>query len=496
MKALLLLLVSSLAFAAPERILDGQKLKNGLTTWTLPTTDGTANQCIRTNGSKVLSFGTCAGGGGLDLNPSLTTIDVNSGQFKTYIGPQQIGMRGPLYITQSEFPVAYAAFDNGSATAYLGIDGNGLTNMAPNQPLFHSPVQNINISVGNNLTQIVSQNTIEQRARVGIGGPPSPGSAGLDIQSPDNGGDTLIVRKGTTGTLGAVVIKPAVLGGDLLNIQGTNSGLTQANDLAIQAEGGNLAVGYPPSTTSVNKLGIFNGSLELRPPDNSVASKGGLVWMVEPLNNDPAATLTLERTGFSGAPHDLVFRNTNTHPTLSERLRIASDGAYYFKDVSLPSASNGYIWQLIDQSTGQAGWAPAAGGGGGETYEGSFGPEFGSLSFTLIKANGWVTMIAGGKGNFSFSGPGGLEDADISENGMTAVIPEGFRPGSNPYDDTCLFDFLRGTYPSLTQQKGKIEIYSNGNMDAYFMPNLLNFDSGGDQYRLEAPITCMWKAAP
>lgn len=72
MKSLILLLVSSLAFAAPERVLEGQKLKNGDVVFTLPAADGTADQCLKTDGVGVWSFADCGGGGG-GFDPSNIT---------------------------------------------------------------------------------------------------------------------------------------------------------------------------------------------------------------------------------------------------------------------------------------------------------------------------------------------------------------------------------------------------------------------------------------
>lgn len=76
-KLALLFLLPAFVYAAPDRVLDGQKLKNKNVTWTLPTADGTSAQCLLTNGSKLLSFGDCGGGGGGPF--SSLTIDGGSG---------------------------------------------------------------------------------------------------------------------------------------------------------------------------------------------------------------------------------------------------------------------------------------------------------------------------------------------------------------------------------------------------------------------------------
>lgn len=93
--ALALTFFSVLVYAGPDRVLDGQKLKNGPVTWTLPTSDGAATQCLKTDGNRGLSFQSCAGSGGGSVSsvaqsvPSFLTI---SGSPVTSTGTLAIGL--------------------------------------------------------------------------------------------------------------------------------------------------------------------------------------------------------------------------------------------------------------------------------------------------------------------------------------------------------------------------------------------------------------------
>lgn len=91
--------------------------------------------------------------------------------------------------------------------------------------------------------------------KVGIGGVPGgTGMYTLDVQTGANGSDAIIVRTSTSGSAGAVVIKPEFASSGMANIQGTNSGLSYAAALSINAEGGDTVIG-----TSSYKTKLIGG---------------------------------------------------------------------------------------------------------------------------------------------------------------------------------------------------------------------------------------------
>lgn len=85
-------LISTLAYAGPDRVLEGQKLKNGNVTWTLPTADGSSGTCLKTNGSETLSFGTCGGGGGGLTNPLTEDLDLGGFSILSAAGVDASGL--------------------------------------------------------------------------------------------------------------------------------------------------------------------------------------------------------------------------------------------------------------------------------------------------------------------------------------------------------------------------------------------------------------------
>ncbi len=150
---------------------------------TLPTADGGASDCLKTNGSGILAFAACTGGGGGGVTSvnSLTgvlTLQGTTNQVNVASGGGTITLSTPQNIHSAASPT----FVGMTLTGDLAVNGNDITSTGA---LTVTPAANTNFNVSLSGTGDFTVNTNQlyvdtSTARVGIG--TSTPSTKLDVQ--------------------------------------------------------------------------------------------------------------------------------------------------------------------------------------------------------------------------------------------------------------------------------------------------------------------------
>jgi hypothetical protein len=123
-------------------------------------------------------------------------------------------------------------------------------------------------------------------------------------------------------------------------------------------------VGINESLTPTSNVGYDIGSVDyawnklfagndfvIQTQSAGTGLKGGVSWITERPYSDEMAYIRIDRTGSGGAPADIVFGTTNSAPTVTEKMRITSDGLTKLTGLALqfPGATS-------DPSSPAAGW--------------------------------------------------------------------------------------------------------------------------------------------
>lgn len=183
--------------------------------WTLPSADGSASQCLQTNGSGVLSFGACGSGGGMSIGGAVTSgtagsvLFVNSGPVlaqdntnfywddtnnRLSLGGIGGAPAAPLHVLADSSNLGVRVKANAAAiNVDLSSDGSvGFLGTTTNHPL-----------------ELWTNSTTRVRIEAG-------GLVGINDATP---GAQLDVTANGTGTIGAIVNGASGATADLLKLQ-------------------------------------------------------------------------------------------------------------------------------------------------------------------------------------------------------------------------------------------------------------------------------------
>jgi hypothetical protein len=135
----------------------------------------------------------------------------------------------------------------------------------------------------------------------------------------------------TTALQGVAVAATAPTNGYVLKY---NSGSTQWEPAVDAGGGANTALSNIASTE-------MPASLRWRAPDDSNQVYKALEWLPEAPYTDPVASIEAERTDSAGAPTDIIFKTTDNHPTIYERMRITGAGLLSLGTTTAPVYGGG-----------------------------------------------------------------------------------------------------------------------------------------------------------
>lgn len=136
---------------------------------------------------------------------------------------------------------------------------------------------------------------------------------------------------------------------------------------------------------------------------------------------------SVEGTVGTFTAHPFHIISSNIH-----RITVDSSGNIFFLDPSLAGASNGYVWTLTDQTTGQGAWAAAAGTGAITALTGdatATGPGSAALTLATVNANVGSFGSASSVATFTVNGKGLTTAAastsiQIAESQVTNLVSD------------------------------------------------------------------------
>jgi hypothetical protein len=388
----------------------------GTYTLTLPTSAGTANQILKTDGSGVLSWSSSALNTPLSGITAATTANtINNLNFAQTWRWNTLVSGAGLALT-----VGSASASTGSRVLDV------ILSTTNNQATYAAHIRNNGVNAGSN-TALYLQAVNSTIQNVGLYIDASGGS--------DNQAITIVNGKVTINSFSNLSTQDRLIGqyssNSVLGYISVGAGLTLSGGvLSSSGSSGNVYTIDGTVTDSVRTVDVNNNSIIFNNVDlwavyGKTAYAGvGLLGV----NGDTGfAAIGDIDTDINGTQirvtdnvQEITLINTNVSGT-------------FFKIAGFGSASNGDVLTLADNTTGRVSWSTPGGGGGGVTSfsAGTFSPLFTTsvatatttpaLSFTAsnASANTWFGNNTGSPAPASFNASGALTKTDDANVTLT-----------------------------------------------------------------------------
>ncbi|MEK7602967.1 MAG: carbohydrate binding domain-containing protein, partial [Patescibacteria group bacterium] len=418
---------------------------SGNFTLTLPTDDGTSNQCLKTDGTGVLSFTACVGGGG--GSDAVTDLNTFTGSVSIVGTANQVNVANSLNVITLSTPQSIATtsdvtFDTITANGGIIVSGaissiNENSNFATN---INTGTSNGAVSIGNNAAGTFSLQSGSTISIATTGGTPTIGRTGiittiagtLNVDETTNlNGNTLLGNASTD----RLTITSEILGGTPFVFQGaTDNGFSTSFQVSDPTAARTVTI---PNNSGVITLNTSGSSAD----GTSAFVQGGVTWAgLATLGTNDANSLDIETNNITrltfdttgnltvttlntGATHTLGIASTTSSNIAGDALSVSSgtgNGTGAGGALTLQAGAGGATGNggAVSINGGTA----AAGNGGGITLQAAAGvgtnKAGGALSFTAGAATG-----TGNSGDITFTaGNGGSSTGgDIALNSGSAT---------------------------------------------------------------------------
>ena len=398
---------------------------SGTLTFTLPSADGIANQCLQTDGAGILSFASCAsgvgaafiqGGNSFGATAVLGTNDPNDLSFETNnLTQATLAVGGAMAFKNSTDSTTAFQVQNTAGSTIFDVDTTnsrvGIGTAAPSYDLSFGAGANRTIGIETQATNVAGDTLTIQ---AGAGG---SGATGV------NGGDLLLSAGNAAGTSGSgyggdvwIEAGNGINGGGYGYVRiATNSGWPFFNFSTPDGFAGKMGCGVFAGACSItSSTGIFGGSGNIS-IDAATPSSGTAGTLS--LGTTAASAITIGRTGIT---------TTNSGALTVSQLLTGNLGATISGAITSINASSNYATNI---NTGTSTGLVTIGGGSG-----TFSLQTTNIDISSAGAISGVTEYTQASGAFAFSGGGNfsVDSAafDVTTagavSGVTTLTTSGF----------------------------------------------------------------------
>lgn len=374
------------------------------TVLTLPTDDGLSNQCLKTDGTGVLSFTNCVGGGG--GADAVTDLNTFTGSVSIVGTANQVNVANSLNVITLSTPQSIATtsdvtFDTVTANGGILVTGaissiNDSSNFATN---INTGTSTGSVTIGNNSAGVFSLQSGSTISIATTGGTPTIGRTGitttiagtLTVNETANLNENTNIGNASTDRL---TITSEILGGTPFVFQGaTDNGFSTSFQVTDPTAARTVTI---PNNSGVITLNTSGSSAA----GTSAFVQGGVTWAglatlgtndsnsldietnnVTRLTFDTSGNLTVATLN-NASTHTLGVASTTTAATNGDALTISSGAGN-------TSGAGGLL-------TLQAGAGGATGNGGAVSILGGTAAAGNGGAITLQAAAGVGTNKAGG----------------------------------------------------------------------------------------------------